>query len=172
MSTPLVSLLSTLITMGVLVLFGVLAPSLSRPTVPLGVSVPSDRIDDPRVRSSIRRYRALAAATGVVAFAGSLATSSAPAAVIGWSTGYLVALWLVWIVARRPITEAKSAEDWYAGHDVRIWGSVSDAKPRVGVRWRWSGPPARDAPPSSGPWPPSWPAAATRVRCAWSDRAT
>lgn len=65
----------------------VLQPDLSRPTVPLGVSVPSGRVGDPVVRAAIRNYRLVCIALGVVAAAGTVATAARPAANVLWLVG-------------------------------------------------------------------------------------
>lgn len=61
-------------------------PEMSRPTLPLGVSVPSDRVGDPAVRSAIRRYRVWILVGGVV---------------------------IAFAVCRKPIMATKARQGWY-----------------------------------------------------------
>src|SRR6478672_698118 len=114
-------------------------PSLSRPTVPLGVSVPTTRLNEPVVHRSLRRYRigVLACGVGVALVvvlvtprAATVADDAAPfvllaaaGAVFGW--------------ARRPILRAKRAEGWYDGLPVRIIARLTDEPRRVSWQWPW-----------------------------------
>lgn len=114
-----------------------LTPRLSRPTVPLGVSVPSDRIDDPVVRHGIRTFHLAVVmatiATVVVVVAlwsrPQLTVSVAPILVL---SGGVVAF----VVCRRPIMAAKDAGSWYDGQPVRVQAGVGAAgEPAYRPRW-------------------------------------
>lgn len=114
--------------LGIVVMIGGLlwlTPRLSRHTVPLGVSVPSNKTDHPVVEASLRRFRiGVAVATAVVAVASLLvgydeqAGAIAPLVVV--ALGGLIYVW-----ARRPIMQAKADEHWYADVPVRMRASVT-----------------------------------------------
>ncbi|WP_040337632.1 DUF1648 domain-containing protein [Candidatus Blastococcus massiliensis] len=113
-------------------------PALARPTLPLGVSVPADRIEDPAVRLALRGYRlavlavtAVALAlTGALAFAAPTAAVAVPVLLV--TVGGMVAF----VRARRPVMAAKAAEDWYAGKPVRMSAAVTTERAaEVPVRW-------------------------------------
>ena len=101
-----------------------LVPSMSRPTVPLGVSVPRERITDPAVRRAVSRFRlgvgALTAAGLVVGLLGDPSIVFGPA-ILGVVVGSIVVI----AVARRGIVTAKQQGQWYAGQPVRTSASVS-----------------------------------------------
>ncbi len=128
---------------GIIVLIGALlwlTPRLSRHTVPLGVSVPSNQADHPVVEASLRRFRlGVAVVTAVVAVAtatvGHDEQAGAIAPLIVVALGGLVYVW-----ARRPILQAKADEHWYAGVPVRMRASVTAADDgswtsRVQIGW-------------------------------------
>ena len=46
-----------LASLGLMMAVSAVTPQMSRPTVPLGVSIPSDRVNGPAVRGAVRRYR-------------------------------------------------------------------------------------------------------------------
>lgn len=101
-----------------------LVPSMSRPTVPFGVSVPRERITDPAVRRALGRFRlgvgALTAAGLVAGLLGDPSTVFGPA-ILGVVVGSIVVI----AVARRGIVAAKQQGQWYAGQPVRTSASVS-----------------------------------------------
>ena len=74
----------------VVVLVTAMVPEISRPTVPLGVNIPSGRVKDPVVVGALRRYRWWCVGLGAVAAVGTVATMALPA----WN-----ALWLLAYVA-------------------------------------------------------------------------
>lgn len=99
----------------------ILLPELSRPTVPLAVSVPSTRLDEPVVTRALRRFRI---GTGVVMVAGILASlllsrliddAGLVVGAVIIPVAVIVADVAVLVVARRPIVEAKASEGWYEG---------------------------------------------------------
>ncbi|MGY2126895.1 DUF1648 domain-containing protein [Blastococcus sp. SYSU DS0617] len=116
-----------------------ITPALARPTLPLGVSVPADRIADPAVRRALHAYRlAVLAVTGVaLAATGALAAAAPEAAVV-------VPVLLVtaggvgaFVRARRPIMAAKAAGDWFAGKAVRMSAPVTAARDEAEIPVRW-----------------------------------
>lgn len=107
-------------------------PALSRPTVPLGVSVPTTRLNEPVVHRSVRRYRIGVLVSGLVVLV--VVVLLAPRlAVIADATAPFVLLasaGAVFVWARRPILQAKRAAGWYDGVAVRITAQLTD-EPRA-----------------------------------------
>lgn len=130
-SPALVTMVITLLILGATL---IALPSLSRPTVPLGVSVPSTRADDPVVRAAIARYRITIGLLMVIAQTGALATLQWPLALAGWTLGLLAAGMATFVVCRRPIQRAKAEQDWYAGLTVRLVAPLSPVEPAP-VSW-------------------------------------
>jgi len=113
-------------------------PSVVPRTLPLGVSVPQSRVDDPAVHAALRRYRGgeiLATAVAVVlavvlAFTAPVAGAIAPMLVL------IVLSVVVYVVSRRGIRQAKNAGDWYAGLPVRLSAEVTvPARHRPPIVW-------------------------------------
>lgn len=110
-----------------------LSPQLSRPTVPLGVSVPARYAADPVVTTAIRRFHRITASAGVVLV---VAVVAIPNPVVGLAVGALGivaagALALTW--CRRSIIMAKRESHWYDDVSVVMTASVipsPDATPR------------------------------------------
>ncbi|EFG46464.1 hypothetical protein HMPREF0183_2268 [Brevibacterium mcbrellneri ATCC 49030] len=84
----------------------VAVPEMSRPTLPLGVSVPSDRVGDPAVRSAIRRYRIWILVGGVVAVAVMVSAVSIPEVSVLILLGYVGWTVVAFAVCRKPIMVA------------------------------------------------------------------
>lgn len=118
-----------------------LLPVLSAPTLPLGVSVPRARVDDPCVHRAVRRYRgAVAVLTGVAVVAAVLAGSvNAGPGVVTVPTYLLLAGGIVaFVMCRRQIRDAKASGDWYRDATVRLAAPVSPddvPPPPVPVVW-------------------------------------
>lgn len=98
-----------------------LLPELSRPTVPLAVSIPSTRVDDPVVTTAVRQYRIGAGLAMVVAIGACLLLPRSLGDTGLAITGTVIPLLLVavdvaiLIRARRPILTAKNEQRWYEG---------------------------------------------------------
>ncbi|WP_219106722.1 DUF5808 domain-containing protein [Austwickia sp. TVS 96-490-7B] len=132
-------------------------PDLSARTVPLGVRVPSDRVDDPVVRDAVTRYRLIIVVIAVVELLALLAcwslsrpgsahadTAGSPALaarlelivvpVVTLLTPALgvVAMW--W--ASCPLRAAKQEGRWYDGAATAVSQVAREAAP-VQVAWRW-----------------------------------
>lgn len=121
-----------------LVLGGLLAltPRISRPTVPLGVSVPSERRDDPAVRSATRRYLAGVGTATALGIAAALVP-----ALGNWAMGVsalvvVIGSLVAYVVARRGIVAAKDVGQWYADVPVRLVAQL-ESSDRPTVRWTW-----------------------------------
>lgn len=132
-----VGLASCLLVAAVLLLLPVLSP----PTLPLGVSVPRARVDDPSIRRAVRRYRgavavlAGAAAVGVVA-AGSL--RAGPGVVTVPTYLLLVGGIVAFVLCRREIRDEKVRGEWYRDVPVRWAAPASpDDVPRSPVPVVW-----------------------------------
>lgn len=102
-------------------------PTVNRPTVPLGVSVPSDRIDDPVVTTAVASYRRwVVAATAVAVLADLTLGSRWPQALLTAVPFGLIAAGLAgYLVSRRAIRDAKDTGHWYADHPVAVTASVT-----------------------------------------------
>ena len=111
-------------------------PEMSRPTVPLGVSVPSDRVSDPAVRGAIRRYRVWILVGGIVAAAAMVAAFSVPEVSVVVLLGYVGWTVVAFAVCRRPIMAAKASQGWYDAVPVRVSASVKPERP-VKPLWPW-----------------------------------
>lgn len=133
MSTSL--LVFTLASLGLLAVAMLSVPSLSRPTVPLGVSVPRARLGEAVVRRSIARYRLWCALLAAGCVVGVFLTRGHEWAAAVWPLGYLVAAVGVFVWCRRPIARSKRAQGWYEGVPVRVSGPVTRQAPHVRVAW-------------------------------------
>lgn len=104
-----------------------LMPALVAKTLPLGVSVPAERADEPVIAAAIRRYRALvvvAALTTVVV--GLLLAIVAPVAAMIVSPLLILALTAAaYLTARARIVEAKREGEWYRGVRTRVSADVA-----------------------------------------------
>ncbi|HEY0260190.1 MAG TPA: DUF5808 domain-containing protein [Lacisediminihabitans sp.] len=114
-------------------------PSISRRTLPLGVSVPQRHVEEPVIARSVRRYRiAVAVALVLAVVVGALLAPAAPAAAASVPVFLLVILGgLAYLLARRPIVDAKRAGSWYEDVPVRLTASVTAAEVRGPVRAGW-----------------------------------
>jgi uncharacterized membrane protein len=117
----------------------VLAPAVSKPTVPFGGRGPPERTRDPSITAARRAYTVRAAAVGTCCTAAAfLLPSGNPA----WLPRLILLLELAADVAcqqlaRRQIIAAKRAEQWFAGRRQAV---VADTgwrtdPPRFPVRW-------------------------------------
>lgn len=102
-----------------------LVPVLSAPTLPLGVSVPRARIDDPAVHRAVRNYRVAVAGLTLLALAATVATGAGPEAVTVPAYGLLAAGFLALLMCRKSIRDAKGAGDWYRDLPVRLVAPIS-----------------------------------------------
>jgi uncharacterized membrane protein len=118
----------------------VLMPAVTPRTVPLGVSVPAAHVDEPVVRSAVRRYRLGVAAAFVlsVILAAALAFTAPVAATIVPTFAMLLLAAAAYVVARRGIRQAKQSEGWYDDVAVRLSADVTPtATPRASVQPAW-----------------------------------
>jgi uncharacterized membrane protein len=101
-----------------LLAIALMLPSINSPTVPFGVQVPAEHVDDPTVVKQVRIYRRRVLASGILA--------AAVGVVIYWVTGealllplsvlVLVAVWYgCFFLANHEIRAAKAAGHWYEG---------------------------------------------------------
>jgi uncharacterized membrane protein len=115
------------------------APALSKPTIPFGVRVPPERTQAPAVMAARRLYAVRAAA---VAISCTTAALLLPASTPWWALRLLLLLELAASVgcqqlARRQVSAAKNAEQWFAGRRQAV---VADTgwradPPRFPARW-------------------------------------
>lgn len=123
-----------LASLGIVVAVTAAMPEMSRPTVPLGVSIPSDHVQDPVVRGAIHRFRRWSLIGGLVAAVLTVGTAWMPA-----MNALVLIAYVAWTMAalarcRRPIQRAKAAEGWYAGVPVRVTAAIT---PEESERPRW-----------------------------------
>lgn len=104
-------------------------PQMSRPTVPLGVNVPSDRVNDPAVRGAVRRYRIWVLVGGLVAAAGMVAAWKLPELSVLILLGYVGWTVFAFAVCRQPIMTAKAQQGWYDEVSVQTSPSVTPGQP-------------------------------------------
>lgn len=115
-------------------------PAVTPRTVPLGVSVPIARVDEPVVRSSVRRYRLGIGAAFIlsVLVAAALAFAAPVAATLVPTFAMLLLSWVSYAVARRDIRQAKQRNGWYDDVAVRLSADVTPASAaRVPIRPAW-----------------------------------
>jgi uncharacterized membrane protein len=111
---------AALLSASVVAFFGimmVLAPAVSKPTVPFGVRVPPDRTRAPSVTAARRAYLVRAAAVGACCTA---AAFLLPGGAPWWLPRLILLLELAadlgcQQLARRQVSAAKRAEQWFAG---------------------------------------------------------
>lgn len=130
----------------VLGVVGVLTPRLSRPTVPLGVDVPSGYVDHPVVKSAVARFQvSMLAVTigwlmlvGMAYLLGGGSARVAGAVVLYVTVGVVTSMVVLWRVTSSPIREAKRVQGWYDGARVAVIASVTGTPdPAARVRWGW-----------------------------------
>jgi len=112
-------------------------PAIVHPTVPLGVSVPHDRVDDPVIRAAVRRYRVAIVGCWVLAIVGTiLLADQVGLALTAPVLGLVVLGAASYLVARSSISRAKRIGRWYEGVPVRLRADVTaQASPRPPIWW-------------------------------------
>ncbi|MDO4901241.1 DUF1648 domain-containing protein [Actinomyces sp.] len=109
-------------------------PAISRDTLPLGVSVPAERVRDPVVLRAIRTWHGCCLVGATVAVAAiallhlSGITASRPGLPVIIMLAQLGAGFASWTVVRLPIIEAKRQEGWYEGKRVRKLAPIGSAE--------------------------------------------
>lgn len=138
MSTEAFTIPLALVFTVVAVLLGAL-PAVTRPTVPLGVSVPASRLGEPVIRRAIGRFRLLIAIAWLVCLAllVVLGLTAAPSAVLLCVVLFVIAQLASYVVARRMILRAKREGGWYEGVPVRMAGSVTGPSEPAPVPVGW-----------------------------------
>lgn len=106
-------------------------PSIVRPTLPLGVSVPTERVSDPAVRGAVRLYRwCIAIAWVACVIVGVIGALVIPAlAVAIMPLVFLVLSFVAYVTVRRRIVAAKRDGGWYAGKPTRLVAGASPHDP-------------------------------------------
>jgi uncharacterized membrane protein len=120
----------TVVTLLIVILIGAMfyaMPWLTRPTIPLGVSIPSTRVGDPAVTSAVKRYRVgIIVVTLVAVVVGILGGILAPlAAALLPIVVMLVGTLVVYLTSRAGIQQAKRDGDWYQGLPVRLAATIT-----------------------------------------------
>ncbi|MBB3115775.1 DUF5808 domain-containing protein [Corynebacterium bovis] len=127
-----------------------LLPTLSQPTVPLGVSVPAARADDPAVRSATGRYRQRVLTATAVAVVCVFLLAVPDGEVWSWLTPLVPTLGLIavgtaaWLAGRAQLRRVRDRDDWYGDVRTGVVGSVvggaGSSVTRIvtpGVPWIW-----------------------------------
>lgn len=117
-------------------------PSLSRPTLPMGVSVPGDRIDEPIIQSTATRFRIAVVCIGLttVGLAALLAAASDRATRIAPPIVFVASAMVSFVVLRSRIVRAKREGDWFKDARIRLVASAAARdiyRPRVRM-WPYS----------------------------------
>jgi uncharacterized membrane protein len=134
--------LSSALSALVLVL-GLVLPSISSPTVPFGVRVPAERADDPAVVRQTRIYRWRVLASGIVAAGVGLAGYglTGETLLLPLSVLVLVGAWYgCFFLAHHEIRAAKAAGGWYEGvhQGIAVDTGLRTDPPRF--PWLWLAP--------------------------------
>lgn len=114
-------------------------PSITPPTLPLGVSVPQSRVREPAIAQALRRYRAAIILALVVCVVLSFALAgTAPAAAVIAPVLLFAALGMgAYVAARSLITRAKSEGRWYDGVPVRLTANVTPSASATRTPLAW-----------------------------------
>lgn len=131
--------LSALLVMLVAVVL-LITPSVMQATLPLGVSVPVNRADEPVVGAAIRRFRLCVVAALVLSvLAAALLAAVAPvAATIAPVFLMLLLGYAAYATSRARIRRAKRDEGWYDDVPVRLTAQVTtEAARRVPIAPAW-----------------------------------
>ena len=133
----------TVVTLLIVILIGAMffiMPWLTRPTIPLGVSIPSTRVGEPVVARAVKRYRiGMISVTLGAVLVGLLSAALAPLVaallpILVMLAGTLV----VYLTSRRLIQQAKRDGDWYHDVPVRLAATVTSAdRPRIAPALGW-----------------------------------
>ncbi|WP_349897713.1 DUF1648 domain-containing protein [Parafrigoribacterium soli] len=114
-------------------------PSITRPTLPLGVSVPQARVDDPVISASVRRYRRWVLASLVLGVVLSFVLGT-----VAPTVGTIVPVLLVTVlgmgsytVTRDSIARAKREGGWYDDVPVRLAADVSAPRHSAPIPFGW-----------------------------------
>ncbi|PRY15943.1 DUF5808 domain-containing protein [Kineococcus rhizosphaerae] len=135
MNTALNTGLNTAVGVGSVLLVALtllLVPTLSAPTLPLGVSVPRERVTEPVVRRAVRTYRVAVAVLAVLAVLAAVAGRF----LVLPTYLLLVTGTVAFVVCRRPIRSAKETRGWFRDVPVRLVAGVGGvSRPPVPVFW-------------------------------------
>ncbi|GAB3390523.1 hypothetical protein GCM10027568_14710 [Humibacter soli] len=114
-------------------------PSLMPRTVPLGVNVPAAHIDEPIIRTSLRRFRLLVGASWLLAviLLVILVFIAPLAAALVSMLLFIAGSTIAYIVARQGIVRAKHEGKWYSGATVRLAGNVTAEPVRTPIPVGW-----------------------------------
>ena len=133
----------TIVILLVVVLVGAMfyaMPWLTRPTIPLGVSIPSTRVDEPVVRRAVKRYCVGIVIVTIVSVLLALVGEALPplAGALLPIVVVLVGTLIVYLSSRRLIQQAKRDGDWYRDVPVRLTASITSSdRPLVAPAIGW-----------------------------------
>jgi uncharacterized membrane protein len=114
-------------------------PTVMRPTTPLGVSVPVARLDEPIIRTAIRRYRVMTAGAWLLCLVlmVGLSFTAMPETALAGTFLFVIGQVVSYVVARQAIVRAKQAGGWYDGVPVRLAGTVTPEDRHVPIPVSW-----------------------------------
>ncbi|MEV5721935.1 DUF5808 domain-containing protein [Amycolatopsis mediterranei] len=121
-------------------ILGLVLPSITGPTVPFGVRVPLDRGDDPAIAGQTRRYRWRMVVSGIVLTGAGVAGYGVTGAAVLLPLSVLLVLgaWYgCFFLAHHEIRAAKAAGGWYEGlcQGVSVDTGLRSDPPRF--PWLW-----------------------------------
>lgn len=111
-------------------------PSLSRPTMPMGVGIPGDRVDEQIIRSTALRFRVAVVCIGLlsVGLAAALSLVSEVATKIVTPVAFVVSVVIAFGIFRNRIVRAKQEGDWFKDAKTRMVATMTakdTVRPRV-----------------------------------------
>ncbi|GAA3873685.1 DUF5808 domain-containing protein [Leifsonia kafniensis] len=116
-----------------------LMPSITRPTLPLGVSIPQERVGEPVIGAAVRRYRvgiAIALAVSVALTFIFAAVSPVSAVIVPIFVLLIFSFSSYWL-ARTSIQRAKAAGHWYQDVPVRLSGTLTATSTHASTPIGW-----------------------------------
>lgn len=129
--------------LALVLVLGLVLPSIADPTVPFGVRVPAPHAGDPAVRRQTRIYRLRVLGSGIIAAGGSLAlyAVTGDTLMLPLSVLVLVGAWYgCFVLANHGIRAAKAASGWYEGvrQGIAVDTALRTDPPRF--PWLWLAP--------------------------------
>ena len=129
--------------LALVLVIGLVLPSIADPTVPFGVRIPAGHADDPAVARQIRLYRWRLLGSGILAAAGSvtLYAVTGETLMLPLSVLVLVGAWYgCFVLAHHGVRAAKAAGGWYEGlrEGIAVDTELRTHPPRF--PWLWLAP--------------------------------
>lgn len=120
------SMLATVIAITVLLAY---VPQISQPRTPMGVRVPTAKLNHPVVRTAISKYRMYVIVSGVVSAILVAAFSTSMPAISALSTLVVTFISIgAYVIQRKRIITTKQAEDWFKDAEFAVSGRIANTK--------------------------------------------